>query len=105
MNTIAAWMKAHPSVNALAFERNSDKSFGFGTWEEVCGFCLASHYFEGDPPEVCKFCRAPLRDTHVISGLSEVANRIYDFGWLFRAPIRSQRKLLFVVRKNLPEKA
>jgi len=55
MNTVGVWIKGHPGVNALSFERNSDKSFGFGEWEEVCGFCLASHYFEGEPSEFCKF--------------------------------------------------
>jgi len=77
MNTIAAWIKAHPSVDALAFERNSDKSFGFGEREEVCGFCLDSYYFEEEPPEFCKFCRTQLGGTHVISDLSEVIRRAW----------------------------
>ena len=67
MQTLGAWKAAHPGVNVLAFEANSDRTFGFGHNEEVCGFCLASHYFEDEPPRLCNFCRAPLRETHVIS--------------------------------------
>jgi hypothetical protein len=78
MKTLHAWIKTHPGVSVLAFERNSDKSFGFGEREEVCGFCLASHYFDGEPPEFCKFCRAPLRETHMISDLPEITNRVYN---------------------------
>jgi hypothetical protein len=104
MNTLHAWTKAHPGVNVLAFERNMDKSFGFGKWEEVCGFCLASHYFDGKPPELCKFCRAPLRETHIISDLPEITNRIYNFGWLFVEPGVEDRKLPFIVRKDSEEK-
>ena len=99
MNTVAAWIKEHPGVNALAFEANSDKSFGFGEREEVCGFCLASHYFEDKLTDSCKFCRAPLRDTHVISDLPEVTSRVYDFSWLVVVPREPDRKLPFIVFK------
>ncbi len=98
MNTVAAWLKAHPGVNVLAFERNSDKSFGFGEWEEVCGFCLASHFFEERPPTNCKFCRASLRDTHAISDLPEIINRTYDFGSFVVGSRPPEHKLPFIVR-------
>ena len=54
MTTLARWIKEHPGVNALDFERNYRKSFNFGRFEELCGFCLASHYFEGEPPIRCR---------------------------------------------------
>jgi hypothetical protein len=38
MRTVAAWIKAHPGVNVLAFDRNSGKGYCFGEPEE---FCLA----------------------------------------------------------------
>jgi len=38
MKTLASWIKANPGVNALMFERNYAKSFGFGKFEELCGF-------------------------------------------------------------------
>jgi len=79
MNTVSEWVKAHSGVRIAAFERNWNKSFGFGTWEDVCGFCLASHYFNERPPKHCRFCQAPLRETHVISDLPEVTKRIYKF--------------------------
>jgi hypothetical protein len=75
--TLFQWKQAHPHVNVLAFEANCDKESGFGDWEEVCGFCLASHYFEKEPPEICQFCRAPIRETEVISDLEEITNRKY----------------------------
>ena len=65
--TLHAWKQAHPHVNVLAFERNHDKIFGFGDLEEVCGFCLASLYFDEEPPESCPFCRAPIREAPIIS--------------------------------------
>jgi hypothetical protein len=79
MKTLQSWINAHPGVNVLAFEGNSGKSFGFGVSEEVCGFCLASHYFDERPPGTCRFCRAPLRETHVISDLPSIKNRIYQY--------------------------
>jgi hypothetical protein len=100
MNTLHSWIKAHPGINVLAFERHSDKSFGFGDWEEVCGFCLASHYFEEEPPDYCHFCKAPLRNTHVISDLPEVKKQIYDFPWQFNEPSNPRKKLLFIVRNG-----
>jgi len=103
MKTLHAWIKAHPGVNVLAFERNYDKSFGFGEREDVCGFCLASHYFDAEPPESCKFCRAPLRETNVISDLPEIGDRIYNFGGPLSAPSWVRRKLPFIVRKNPKE--
>jgi hypothetical protein len=100
VNTVAAWIKEHPGVNVLAFERNSDKSIGFGKREEVCGYCLASHYFEGKPPSCCRFCRAPLRETHLISDFSEIVNRIYTLPLFHPAVKPAQRKLLFIVKKR-----
>jgi hypothetical protein len=100
MRTLQAWINAHPGVNVLAFERNSNKSFGFGSEEEVCGFCLASHYFDGEPPEKCKFCRSPLQETRVISDLPEIKNRIYKIEWFAPAVTLSGQKLLFIVPKD-----
>jgi hypothetical protein len=100
MSTMQAWINAHPGVNVLAFERNCDKSFGFGEWEEVCGFCLASHYFDGEPPECCRFCRAPLRETCVVSDLPEIKNRIYNFGWLSLPANVPTRRLPFLVPRT-----
>jgi len=100
MNTVAAWIRAHPGVNVLAFERNSDKSFGFGSTEEVCGFCLASHYFEGEPPRTCTFCRAPIRESHLISELPEVTNRIYVLAPYAEPRIKDPRRLPFIVRPS-----
>jgi hypothetical protein len=77
MRTVTAWKTAHPNVNILAFEANFDKAFGLGRFEEVCGFCLASHYFNEGPPIVCHFCRAPLREASLISDFPEIVNRIY----------------------------
>jgi len=100
MKTLQAWIKAHPGVNVLAFERNYDKSFGFGGWEDVCGFCLASYYFDAEPPESCKFCRAPLRETNVISDLPEITSRVYNF----RGPVSDlcepESKLPFIIKKR-----
>ncbi|GEM_PF-5790785 len=76
--TLLEWKQQHPHVNVLAFECNHDKAFGFGDFEEVCGFCLASHYFEKEPPECCRFCRAPIRDARIISDLPEIVNRVYS---------------------------
>jgi len=97
MKTLAAWIKANPGVNALAFERNADKSFGFGRSEEVCGFCLASHYFDGEPPERCKFCRALLRESHVVANFPEITSRAYSFTSLSDAPAQHTPKSLFLV--------
>jgi hypothetical protein len=100
MNTVAAWIKEHPRVNVLAFEQNFDKSSGFGGEEEVCGFCLASHYFDQRPPEFCRFCRAPLWATHVLSELAEITERTYDLGWLVREPEQPAPHRLILVRKD-----
>jgi len=99
MKTLQAWISAHPGINVLAFELNSDKSFGFGEGEEVCGFCLASHYFDGEPPEFCRFCRAPLRETFVISDLPEITSMVYNFLGLVSDLCEPDRKLPFIVRK------
>jgi hypothetical protein len=103
MKTVAEWLKRHPGVNVLAFERHCDKSFGFGAWEEVCGFCLASHYFDGGPPEFCKFCRAPLRETHVSSDLPEITSRTYRLDWLLEELKQPEQKLPFIVREDSGE--
>jgi hypothetical protein len=100
VRTLSAWKAAHPGVNILAFEANSDKAFGFGHNEEVCGFCLASHYFEDQAPIVCKFCRAQLRETHVISELPEIVNRIYTQPLLQPRSGASPRPLPFIVKKR-----
>ena len=97
MKTLAAWIKANPGVNVLAFERNHTKSFGFGELEEVCGFCLASHYFDCEPPERCKFCRALFRESHLISDLPELLNRVYKLGELGLRPPEPPKKRPFVV--------
>jgi hypothetical protein len=99
MKTLAAWINAHPGINVLAFERNHHKSFGFGEYEEVCGFCLGSHYFEEEPPEFCRFCRAPLQDTHAISNLPEITNRLYNLGSFLGASSEPKRNLPFIVRQ------
>jgi len=100
VKTLRKWIEAHPGIDVLAFERNHHKSFGFGEQEEVCGFCLASHYFEGEPPKVCRFCRAPLGDTHVISDLLEIATRVYNLNWFSIIPSEVQHNLPFIVRTN-----
>jgi len=100
MKTLAAWIKANPGVNALAFERNADKCFGFGACEEVCGFCLASHYFDGEAPILCKFCRAPLRETHVISNLPEIANRVHSLEHFLGASTQRHPQLPFIIFRN-----
>ena len=100
MNTLTAWIKDHPGVNVLVFEANYDKSFGFGQFEEVCGFCLASHYFENDPPKNCKFCRAPIRETDIISDLPDIRSRVYRLGSPHLQPATIARKLPFVVKQK-----
>jgi hypothetical protein len=105
MKTLTAWIKAHPGIDVLAFERNHHKSFGFGEHEEVCGFCLASHYFDLEPPEFCKFCRAPIQNTFAISDLPEIVTRIYNFSHLFGTASAAQRKLPFIVRRNSANKS
>jgi hypothetical protein len=99
MKTVAEWLKKYPGVNILAFERNASKSSGFGTSEEVCGFCLASHYFDGTQPERCKFCRAPLRKSHVISETREITGRTFTVVDLFPEG-RPKCFRLFVVPKH-----
>jgi len=100
MNTLAAWIKEHPGVNVLVFERKYGKSFGFGRFEEVCGFCLASHFFDREPPVTCRFCRAPLQETHVISNLPEVTNRVYRVGQFFDVSIQPMPKRPFLLRRD-----
>jgi hypothetical protein len=73
--TLHAWKLAHPHVNMLVFEANYNKRNGFGEFEIVCGWCLASHYFDDEPPEICRFCRAPIRETHIISNLPEILSQ------------------------------
>lgn len=76
--SLQEWIAAHPGINALAFEANHEKSFGFGSFEEVCGFCLASHYFDDEPPTRCTFCRSPFEEARAISDLSQIKNRVYS---------------------------
>jgi len=99
VNTLAAWIEGHPGVNVLMFESNYDKSFGFGEFEEVCGFCLASYYFEDEPPKNCKFCRAPIQETHIISDLPDIRSRVYrGIGSPLLRPATTARKLPFIVK-------
>jgi hypothetical protein len=98
MNTLQAWIKAHPGINVLAFEANYSKSFGFGSTEIVCGFCLASHYFEEEEPEICRFCRAPIRETAVISDLPEIVHRKYVLS-AHPTPANARPRLTVVSRK------
>jgi hypothetical protein len=98
MRTLQSWLNAHPHVNVLAFEKNYAQQRGFGAEEEVCGFCLASHFFDSEPPEYCGLCRAPLRDSHAISDLREIVARRYELR-LFPAEQKHVRPLPFVVRK------
>ena len=100
MRTLQAWIKAHPGINVLAFEANYYKSFGFGINEIVCGFCLASHYFEEKEPETCRFCRSPIRDTHVISDLPDITNRIYTLTSFAVEPPPKNNPGLFVVKRK-----
>ena len=80
--TLSQRKQAHPRVNVLAFQANYNKSFGFGNNEVVCGYCLASHYFDEREPEFCAFCRAPIRRTQTIADLPEVVNEVF---WLSAA--------------------
>jgi hypothetical protein len=72
MKTVAEWLKKHPGVKTRMFERNYKKETGSGRFEAVCGFCLASHYFNRKPAHECQFCRAPFRDARSISNLPQV---------------------------------
>lgn len=104
MKTLAAWINANSGVNVLAFERNYDKSFGFGKWEEVCGFCLASHYFDGEPPERCKFCRALFRESRLISDLPELLSRVYSLGGAIPLPPQSPTKGPLIVWRGAKQR-
>ena len=75
MRTLADWIAAHPQVTTSMFEKNYRKQTGSGRYEDLCGFCLASHLFRGKPPILCKFCKAPIRETRSISDLPEVLNQ------------------------------
>src|SRR4029077_2343922 len=97
MKTLQAWIRGHPGINVLAFEMNAGKSFGFGGKEEVCGFCLASHYFAEDAPAFCRFCRSPLWETHAISDLPEVQRRVYTIRLLGSPRSTEEPKALFIV--------
>lgn len=105
MRTLQRWISEHPHLNVLAFEGNYDKEFGFGTLEEVCGFCLASHYFDGEAPKICHFCRAPIRETHTISDLPEITSRKYIVAVSALATNHSSQPSLFIVKRKPKEKA
>ena len=75
MRPLSKWIKAHPRVIASMFEKNYRKQTGSGRYEDLCGFCLASHLFRGKPPILCNFCKAPIRETRSISDLPEVLNQ------------------------------
>ena len=77
MGTLDRWIKAHPQVIPSMFEKNYEKHSGSGKFEDVCGFCLASHFFKDEPPTVCRFCRAPIRETRSISALPEVLHQAW----------------------------
>lgn len=72
MNTVAEWLKKHPSVKTRMFERNYKKQTGSGKFEAVCGFCLASHYFGNRLRKNCRFCLAPFWEERPISSLPEI---------------------------------
>jgi hypothetical protein len=72
MKTVAEWIRKHPAVKARMFERNYKKETGFGRFEAVCGFCLASHYFRAKLRHNCRFCAAPFREARSISRLPEI---------------------------------
>ena len=97
MRTLQSRINANPGINVLAFERNASKSYGFGEGEEVCGFCLASHYFDEEPPEFCKFCRAPLRKTHAISDLPSIRDRVYEYRFNSSPIVKSDGSKLRIV--------
>ncbi len=98
--TLQEWIAAHPGINALAFEVNSDKYFGLGSFEEVCGFCLASHYYDGEPPMRCTFCRSPFEEARAISEMSEVRNRVYSVAPMTEGPSQEHRGLFVVPRPD-----
>ena len=75
MKTVAEWLEKHPDVKARMFERNYKKESGFGKFEAVCGFCLASHYFRSKLRRNCWFCAAPFREARSISRLPDVLNQ------------------------------
>ena len=75
MKTVAEWLEKRPGVKARMFERNYKKESGYGKFEAVCGFCLASHYFRNRLPKNCRFCLAPFRETGSISRLPEILNQ------------------------------
>jgi hypothetical protein len=75
MKTVAEWLEKHPGVKAGMFERNYKKESGSGRLEDVCGFCLASHYFRKKLRAKRKFCGAPFRETRSISKLPEVLSQ------------------------------
>jgi hypothetical protein len=75
MKTVAEWLEKHPDVKARMFERNYKKESGSGRFEDVCGFCLASHYFRKKLRAKCKFCGAPFRESRSISKLPEVLSQ------------------------------
>ena len=54
------------------FEKNYAISVGLGQFETVCGFCLASHFFEESQPTLCALCGAPFQEAQSISDLEEV---------------------------------
>ena len=105
MRTFQKWISEHPHINVLVFEKNYDKEFGFGALEEVCGFCLASHFFDDEPPKICHFCRAPIRETHTISDLPEITSRKYVIAVSTSATNHASRPSLFIVKRKPKEKA
>jgi hypothetical protein len=98
MKTLQSWLKAHPHVNVLAFEKNYAQQRGFGAQEEVRGFCLASHFFDGESPEYCGLCRAPLRDSRAISDLPEILARRYEVKLPSADRVSTTQSSLFIVR-------
>ncbi len=72
MKTVAEWLEKHPGVKARMFERNYKRQSGFGKFEAVCGFCLASHYFRAKLRRNCRFCGAAFRKARSISNLPEI---------------------------------
>jgi len=103
VRTLLQWKNQHPHVNVLAFESNYNKRFGFGRLEDVCGFCLASYFFDDEPPEVCRYCRAPIQEANAISDLPDIAQRKYAVSRGMTEGDGRCRGKLFIVKRE-PEK-
>ncbi len=75
LTTVSDWIRGHPDVDASQFEKNHSKKSGCGEHECICGFCLASHYFDIEPAGLCHFCGAAIQETLALSDLPEILNQ------------------------------